>query len=213
MLPSSRSTTARSGPPSGQARLPNPHCAANVPTTHHRGGRTPRPRQRGRAGGVPGGRGIPHRLVLGWCGPRPLHVVVAQDVADDETIVITVYESDPSPRNASFRWRRQRRAPSRAPEAVVEARHLLHAEGAVAESVGCPAVAPRSTVGHADPVALAPPRVDLEAVGVAGARAVGGDLAAVLEAVAARLAHLDRPRRRGDHHIDRGVALVSPSRG
>ena len=35
----------------------------------------------------------PSRLVLGWYGARPLHVVVAGNVVEQETIVITVYES------------------------------------------------------------------------------------------------------------------------
>ena len=34
----------------------------------------------------------PSRLVLGWIGNRPLHVVVADNAADDQIIVITVYE-------------------------------------------------------------------------------------------------------------------------
>jgi hypothetical protein len=36
----------------------------------------------------------PSRLVLGWNDKRPLHVVAAYNSADDETIVITVYEPD-----------------------------------------------------------------------------------------------------------------------
>ena len=49
----------------------------------------------------------PSRLVLGWRGPRPLHVVAA-DVTDAwETIVITVYEPDPSRWEPGFRVRRQ----------------------------------------------------------------------------------------------------------
>jgi len=36
----------------------------------------------------------PSRLMLGWCGPRPLHVVVADNMEDQERIVITVYEPD-----------------------------------------------------------------------------------------------------------------------
>ncbi len=36
----------------------------------------------------------PSRLVLGWCGHRPIHVVVAENVQDQEMIVITVYEPD-----------------------------------------------------------------------------------------------------------------------
>lgn len=49
----------------------------------------------------------PSRLVLGWCASRPLHVVVAQNVADDETIVITVYEPDPLLWDATFKRRRR----------------------------------------------------------------------------------------------------------
>lgn len=37
----------------------------------------------------------PSRLMLGWRGTRPLHVVAADDEAAEETIVITVYEPDP----------------------------------------------------------------------------------------------------------------------
>ncbi|MCX6647373.1 MAG: DUF4258 domain-containing protein [bacterium] len=36
----------------------------------------------------------PSRLVLGWTGDRPLHVVFAENVEHDEIIVITVYEPD-----------------------------------------------------------------------------------------------------------------------
>ena len=35
----------------------------------------------------------PSRLVLGWRGERPIHIVAA-DTAESETIVITVYEPD-----------------------------------------------------------------------------------------------------------------------
>lgn len=34
----------------------------------------------------------PSRLVLGWIGARPIHVVVADNRDQDEIIVITVYE-------------------------------------------------------------------------------------------------------------------------
>ena len=34
----------------------------------------------------------PSRLVLGWRGGRPLHVVAAYNATDDETIAVTVYE-------------------------------------------------------------------------------------------------------------------------
>jgi len=36
----------------------------------------------------------PGRLVLGWRGTRPVHVVVAQNLSDNEHIVVTVYEPD-----------------------------------------------------------------------------------------------------------------------
>ncbi len=36
----------------------------------------------------------PSRLVLGWSGERPIHVVVASNPDQDEIIVITVYEPD-----------------------------------------------------------------------------------------------------------------------
>lgn len=37
----------------------------------------------------------PSRLMLGWCGERPIHVVAA-DTTESETIIITVYEPDPA---------------------------------------------------------------------------------------------------------------------
>jgi Domain of unknown function (DUF4258) len=49
----------------------------------------------------------PSRLVLGWSGSRPLHVVVADNAADRELIVITVYEPDPALWDETFRRRRQ----------------------------------------------------------------------------------------------------------
>ena len=48
----------------------------------------------------------PSRLILGFCGPRPLHVVVADNQQDRETIVITVYEPEPAQWDSSFRRRR-----------------------------------------------------------------------------------------------------------
>ena len=36
----------------------------------------------------------PSRLMLGWVGIRPLHVVVADNFDENEWIVITVYELD-----------------------------------------------------------------------------------------------------------------------
>ena len=39
---------------------------------------------------------FPSRLVLGWIGDRPLHVVAAYNPLTRETIVVTVYEPDPA---------------------------------------------------------------------------------------------------------------------
>jgi hypothetical protein len=36
----------------------------------------------------------PSRLILGWKQQRPIHVVVADNEADDEKIIVTVYEPD-----------------------------------------------------------------------------------------------------------------------
>ncbi len=49
----------------------------------------------------------PSRLVLGWYRGRPFHVVVADNAAAQETIVITVYEPDPDQWEDGFRRRRQ----------------------------------------------------------------------------------------------------------
>ncbi|MGH8196463.1 MAG: DUF4258 domain-containing protein, partial [Woeseiaceae bacterium] len=38
----------------------------------------------------------PSRLLLGFVGGRALRLVVADNVGDDETIVVTVYEPDPA---------------------------------------------------------------------------------------------------------------------
>jgi hypothetical protein len=48
----------------------------------------------------------PSRLVLGWVGLRPLHVVVA-DSLPDGVIIITVYEPDVRLWESGFRRRRQ----------------------------------------------------------------------------------------------------------
>lgn len=48
----------------------------------------------------------PSCLVLGWRAIRPLHVVVAYNALDDETIVITVYEPDAAQWDKSFRRRK-----------------------------------------------------------------------------------------------------------
>jgi Domain of unknown function (DUF4258) len=37
----------------------------------------------------------PSRLLLGWRGTRPIHVVTAENATDNETLIVTVYEPDP----------------------------------------------------------------------------------------------------------------------
>jgi hypothetical protein len=49
----------------------------------------------------------PSRLVLGWVGARPLHVIVAEPPGQQERIVITVYEPDPGRWEPGFERRRQ----------------------------------------------------------------------------------------------------------
>ena len=51
-------------------------------------------------------RPYPSRLVLGWSGDRPVHVVAADDPESDITIVITVYRPDPDLWMGDFRRRR-----------------------------------------------------------------------------------------------------------
>jgi hypothetical protein len=48
----------------------------------------------------------PSRLVLGWSGRRPIHVVVADNVDDQENIVITAYEPDPTEWELDFKRRK-----------------------------------------------------------------------------------------------------------
>jgi hypothetical protein len=48
----------------------------------------------------------PSRLVLGWRGARPIHVVVADNAETKETIVITAYEPDPAQWEPGFRRRK-----------------------------------------------------------------------------------------------------------
>jgi hypothetical protein len=49
----------------------------------------------------------PSRLVLGFVDGRPLHVVVAEDVAASVAIVVTVYEPDPAQWRPGFKRRRK----------------------------------------------------------------------------------------------------------
>jgi hypothetical protein len=48
----------------------------------------------------------PSRLVLGWNGQRPLHVVIADNADDKENIVITVYEPDSTEWESDFKRRK-----------------------------------------------------------------------------------------------------------
>lgn len=53
------------------------------------------------------GRPLPTRLLLGWIGDRPLHVVIA-DHPDGTHYVITVYEPHAERWGADFRERKER---------------------------------------------------------------------------------------------------------
>ncbi len=49
----------------------------------------------------------PSRLILGWRGERPLHVVAATNEQEQETIVMTVYEPDPGLWEPDFRRKKR----------------------------------------------------------------------------------------------------------
>ena len=51
---------------------------------------------------------FPSRLVLGWSGVRPVHVVVADNVAAQEAIIITVYQPDAEEWEVGFKRRKRR---------------------------------------------------------------------------------------------------------
>lgn len=55
--------------------------------------------------GYPDDTPYPSRLILGWVEKRPLHVVAADNVADNETIVITVYEPEQDKWSPDFKRR------------------------------------------------------------------------------------------------------------
>jgi hypothetical protein len=50
---------------------------------------------------------FPSRLILGWRDKRPLHVVAANNDADDEIIIITVYEPDPALWEPDFKTKKE----------------------------------------------------------------------------------------------------------
>ena len=56
----------------------------------------------------PDGYPYPSRLLLGWRGQRPLHVVAAYNAADNETIVVTVYEPESDRWEPGFERRKAR---------------------------------------------------------------------------------------------------------
>jgi len=47
----------------------------------------------------------PSRLILGWIGRRPIHIVAADNNRDDEVIIITVYEPDKEKWSDDFKRR------------------------------------------------------------------------------------------------------------
>ncbi len=47
----------------------------------------------------------PSRLILGWIGQRPIHVVAADNMMDNEIIIITVYEPDKEKWSDNFKRR------------------------------------------------------------------------------------------------------------
>jgi hypothetical protein len=49
----------------------------------------------------------PSRLILGWRGERPLHVVAADNHEARETIIITVYQPDPDQWEPDFRSKKR----------------------------------------------------------------------------------------------------------
>lgn len=47
------------------------------------------------------------RLILGWSGARPIHVVAAEATPSNDTIIITVYEPDSTMWEPDFKRRKQ----------------------------------------------------------------------------------------------------------
>jgi hypothetical protein len=54
----------------------------------------------------PDDRPYPSRLMLGYCGGRPIHVLASADPEADATVVITVYEPEPGRWDDTFRDRK-----------------------------------------------------------------------------------------------------------
>ena len=53
----------------------------------------------------PDDKPYPSRLILGWSGHRPIHIVAAYNSSEEEWIVVTVYVPDPAIWSADFRRR------------------------------------------------------------------------------------------------------------
>ncbi|HXX74744.1 MAG TPA: DUF4258 domain-containing protein [Nitrospiraceae bacterium] len=51
---------------------------------------------------------FPSRLILGWSGSRPIHVVAADDAHAQETIIVTVYQPDAVEWETGFKRRKPR---------------------------------------------------------------------------------------------------------
>jgi hypothetical protein len=54
----------------------------------------------------PSDRPYGSRLVLGWCRSRAIHVVAAENLVDNETVIVTVYEPDPNQWEPGFERRK-----------------------------------------------------------------------------------------------------------
>ena len=55
----------------------------------------------------PNDQPYPSRLVLGWVGQSPLHIIVADNEEEETFIVITVYEPNPVLWEEGFKRRKQ----------------------------------------------------------------------------------------------------------
>ena len=53
----------------------------------------------------PDDKPYPSRLILGWRRKRPLHVVAADNIDENQIIIITAYEPDPAQWTSDFRRR------------------------------------------------------------------------------------------------------------
>jgi len=51
----------------------------------------------------PDDKPYPSKLLLGWIGSRPVHVVVAEDASDGILIGVTAYEPDPVHWDSEFK--------------------------------------------------------------------------------------------------------------